>query len=74
MQKDYEFLYALRMDIKRVLDRNWDNISYTVPGSMEKMIEVKAELTRSLRKASKTVDFILTGEKLNENQEKEKNH
>lgn len=70
MKEDILVMYDLENKLKDVIESvDWKKIRYTVPGSMEKILEVQAGITNSIAKVGKTIKLIEDG--LNENQKDE---
>ena len=73
LYKDSDILSELSIHIDLVIsDTPWENIQYTVPGSMEKMIEVKGGLVNAFKRIQKGIEFINYGRRNEDNQESEK--
>ena len=71
--KDEYVLLNLEIEVKRIIERApWEQIQYTVPGSMEKIIEVKGGLVNAFKRIQKGIEFINYGRRNEDNQESEK--
>ena len=72
LYKDSDILSELSIHIDLVIsDTPWENVQYTVPGSMEKMIEVKGGLINAFNRIQKGIQFINKGKENEDNQESE---
>ena len=73
LHKDSDVLSDLLINVDLIISNTpWEQIQYTVPGSMEKMIEVKGGLVNAFKRIQKGIEFINYGRRNEDNQESEK--
>lgn len=69
--KDKDLLYTLETKVNELIKQvPWEQIVYTVPGSLEKVIEAQSGLIYALKRIQKGSEFIRKG-KQNENQKED---